>query len=379
MICGIICQGGVPGAGAATTWDPAKKHADITLSGGNLIATQTTTGNFRNVKSVAGSLTGKRYFECRLNAATTPAYVVVVGLGTVAASLSSAISSQGGSSYSCGLYADGNALNGPSGGVGTDTGKAIGVGEWAGLAVDFTAEKAWVRDATGWAGDPVAGTGNSFSFATIGLTLYAMVGGYTTGDEIEANFGASSFAYTIPSGFIAWGDGTGGGEEEGVSGSGALAVGAAVVSGDGEVAGIVSGSGALAAAAAAVAGDGDVTSGTPWTPADGGLGSSMSLWFDASGQRIGDAREQRHQPGQRQVRQRSAHHAGDQPAIRPMCRPTRMGSIRFHSTAAIICARRVAFRRPCRLRKRRSSLPMRRVPEQAAISTGPRTVPRSGA
>jgi hypothetical protein len=204
MICGIICQGGDPAAVVGgTTWNPSDKHADITLSGGDLIATQTTTGNYRNVRSILGHNTGKKYFECRLNAATSPADVIVIGLGTGSASLSTFISTSGGSSYSSGLAADGFAYNGPSGGIGVDTGKPISVAEWAGIAVDFAANKAWVRDATGWAGDPVAGTGNSFTLP--GNLLHAMVGGFTTGDQIEANFGASAFAYAVPSGFAAWG------------------------------------------------------------------------------------------------------------------------------------------------------------------------------
>ncbi len=199
-------NGDILTAQPTVTWNSADKHADITLSGGDLIATQTTSGNPRNVRGTfaynsGNAWTGKRYFEAQKNVSGNDALLAVIGVCRSGQSLTTLIGSAGGAGYGAALLANGDASEG---GATTATGKPVAAAEWAGMAVDFATGKAWVRDSTGWVGDPEAGTGNSFTIPTA-VDIYPCCGGGTTGDQITVNFGATAFQYAIPAGFEAWG------------------------------------------------------------------------------------------------------------------------------------------------------------------------------
>lgn len=71
---------------ASCTWNPADKHATITLSGGDLIATGTASSVWRGVRGTVSHTTGKYCFEikCRLN---TGSGFSMVGVGNATATL----------------------------------------------------------------------------------------------------------------------------------------------------------------------------------------------------------------------------------------------------------------------------------------------------
>ncbi len=81
---------------------------------------------------------------------------------------------------------------------------SISAGTYVGFAIDIDAGKIWVRDNSGYvSGDPAAGTTPKFTF-TAGTTIYIGWTGFDQNDAVTANFGASAFNYSIPSGFTAW-------------------------------------------------------------------------------------------------------------------------------------------------------------------------------
>jgi len=185
-----------PPAGTHVQWNPSDKHADIVLSNNNLTATHdgASADTWIVARATRAHSVGKYYFEQKWISG-----YVGMGLALASSTLSNFLGSAVGSA---GYYTDGNVW---VGGGSTATGAAIASDEWGGLAVDFDAGKAWVRNITGWIGDPEAGTGNTISFTPNSELFAACVLSLLAGaSEVTANFGGSAFAYTIPSGFIAW-------------------------------------------------------------------------------------------------------------------------------------------------------------------------------
>lgn len=190
--------------GSGTTLNPADKNADINLSGGNLTALNTVSENWHVARSTTSKNTGKRYFEGKFIAGAGDGWQIGIALSTN--SLTTYLGSQAGSAgWIPGngggrqLYANGSYLG--------SNGAGVTVGGFAGMAVDFSAGKGWVRtsNVAGWfgGGDPELGTTPSFTF-TPGATMFAAVAGYYNGSSVEINFGGSAFNMTAPIGYVAW-------------------------------------------------------------------------------------------------------------------------------------------------------------------------------
>jgi len=193
---------------ATTTWNPADKSASITLDGTNLIATRNSTNNnsYRSVRSVASNASGKKYFEYLW---TTAADQGLVGVGDNGAFLESYL---GSSTNSVGWFGtDGNVYRGgggPAAAIGT-----FGNGDRISIALDIGNGRIWFRKNGGnWnnngSADPATNVGG---IDVSGLTgpFYAAATLYSEGTPGTtygtANFGASTYAYTVPSGFSNWG------------------------------------------------------------------------------------------------------------------------------------------------------------------------------
>ena len=190
-----------------STWDSAALQGG-TLSNGNLTFTANTATSGIRAQSSLNS--GKRYFE--ITAGTLTA-TMALGVYNDTSTISSLSSSNGFAVTQTGSI----NINGLA------TGSTVGTlvaGDVLCFAVDLDAGLGWVRRgaAGNWNGNaganPATGTGG-LNIAAIhkggGLWLYPRVGLSSATGSVTANFGASSFAGTVPSGFSSgWETGTAG-------------------------------------------------------------------------------------------------------------------------------------------------------------------------
>lgn len=177
----------------ATTWNPADKHADITLANGNLRITS-ASATYRAVRATQSATAGKWYYEHTITAkgGGNP----VTGIGRAAAPLSNYV---GATTDSWGYSAGGDCWYNA---ISQAVYATYGAGSIIGVALDMGAGKIWFAKNGVWNGDPVAGTGQAFSSVT--GTVLPMVSTANTTDQLDTNFGAAGFTYAIPSGYQAW-------------------------------------------------------------------------------------------------------------------------------------------------------------------------------
>jgi hypothetical protein len=164
-------------------------YGTATLSDANLKINDTSTGGGAGYATIAVT-SGKFYYEF-----TPSAVGKTSGMGVTFASV-----------YSFGY--DGCYLN--NGSVSNTTGGSAATyasyttNDVIGVAFDADAGKVWFyKNGTIQAGDPVAGTGQAFTWAANSLVTatYAMDNSAGT-VGINANFGQRPFAYTPPTGFV---------------------------------------------------------------------------------------------------------------------------------------------------------------------------------
>ncbi len=179
----------------ATTWNPADKHANITLSNGDLTAATTNTA-WESVRSILGVSSGKYYWEVTIDVSADPNFMI--GAGTASATLSN----------HPGYDANGYGYNAANGNKYLNNspvayGDSYTTNDVVSVALDLDNGKIWWGKNGTWqaSGDPAAGTNEAYS--GLSGTFYAMVGLYFSGNEVTANFGASAFTYTVPTGFNA--------------------------------------------------------------------------------------------------------------------------------------------------------------------------------
>jgi len=180
-------------------WNSLDKTTSITLSNNNLTATSTAGSAW--VRSVTGRSSGKYYYEGTLN--NTWNGNSGIGLTTSTSTpTSGAISTPfTGASGFGGCYVNGVS----SGNLGS-----LVSGNIVGIAADLTASLIWLRvsPSGNWNGsgtaNPATGTGG-ISFSALTGVLFPVFAAYASPDAVTANFGASAFSGTIPSGFTAWG------------------------------------------------------------------------------------------------------------------------------------------------------------------------------
>ena len=193
----IVAAAGI----TSDTFNPSDKGPNIALSNGGLTATSTIEWvepgpAYETVRGHGSHVSGKHYFE---QAITTVDGDPAVGLCTGSAPTTGWLGELGGLQWSVGywlggvFFVEGQPIDAPN----------IAVGEWIGFAVDLDVGKIWTCTTAGWVGDPVAGTGNQIGF-TPGLRLFAAATTWIAGDQATANFGATAFAYAVPSGFARW-------------------------------------------------------------------------------------------------------------------------------------------------------------------------------
>lgn len=167
-----------------TTWDPAKKSAGVTLSGGNLVA---TCNNAATVLSVVGKSSGKWYWEYRPGA-------VFMSLGIQ--------KNSGGYEQFLGANVNGWGYRGSSSSIMNDnTFIQSGLASYTAGDVISIALNLDTNQITWRKNDVVQGVAQTIAAGT----WFAAVSGVVSGgaQSVTANFGASAFTYTPPAGFNA--------------------------------------------------------------------------------------------------------------------------------------------------------------------------------
>jgi hypothetical protein len=182
-----------------TTLDPAQKNASLTLSNGNL----TATGLNQNAPMLSRTtqqipVGGKVYAEMHYDSAT---HIGGMCFGVCNSSQSmtnftfpGSGNSNGGGFQSNGLYPGGIYY-----------GRDEAVGDTYMLAVyrtDATHAKFWVGNGGSWRSgeDPATNTGG----ITVTISECYGFAGVKRDEALAANFGASAFTYTPPTGFTKW-------------------------------------------------------------------------------------------------------------------------------------------------------------------------------
>jgi hypothetical protein len=177
----------------AWTWNPSDKSGNITLSNGNLTAASNVS-ECSGARCTSYKSSGKWYWEITLGTATTTG-PLDLGVGTSSTSLGARVGSS--------ATGWGWQLNGYYGHNDVFTANGIAAptsGDIVSVALDLDNGKIWFGKNGTWngSGDPAAGTNEAFSGVT--GNLYPIIVQYHN-NSWTANFGASAFTYTVPTGF----------------------------------------------------------------------------------------------------------------------------------------------------------------------------------
>lgn len=189
MQCGLQSRRVTVAARVYATWNPSDKDSNVSLSGGDLTAIG-TIGSFRSVRATISKSSGKHYFEIlNINPSTC-----VFGYFPGSAGLTIYPGDQDGQGF------DGTRYY-PTGQVGT-TYTSITSGDRLMFAYDLDNGRAFIGKNGSWlnSGDPVGGTGSIFP--SISGAIFPAIA-VTTSRTATANFGASAFTYSPPSGYNA--------------------------------------------------------------------------------------------------------------------------------------------------------------------------------
>jgi hypothetical protein len=170
------------------TWDPAKKGSSMTLSNGNL--TSTITGStWQSALATIGKSSGKWYWEIKFEG-TQGGTDLIGGVGLSTITLASYLGSDA-NGYS---YYNGSPGIKINNGTQTNVNTTFTVNDVIGYKLDMD-------------GGSLAVQKNGIDVATLftGLsgTFYPAYSQINTGNQLTVNFGATAFAYTVPSGFNA--------------------------------------------------------------------------------------------------------------------------------------------------------------------------------
>ncbi len=198
---------GQGGAVATTTWNSADKHADLSLSGGDLTVTA-TAGGFRGIRAIASQSSGKFYYENHPTTTDTPG-LSMTGVADASYVLTDFVGADNSAFHSIGFAGDGNVYY--HGGVLT-TIQTWANNDYIAVAVDLTAELIWFRTISGgtpsnWnnngAADPATGA-NGLDISAMTGPLFPAQSTFGNGDVATANFGGSAYQATVPSGYGNW-------------------------------------------------------------------------------------------------------------------------------------------------------------------------------
>ena len=198
-------SGAVWGAPTVTTWDTATA-AGVTLSGGNLVATNTgTTSTDQGARVATAAVNGKYYLEdtyTTLSVGASSNSNYGVGIGAIGSTYFDIVNATTG----CMTFRSGSIYSN-----GSSTGINFGnraQGDVIGVAVDLDNRKIWFRIAPSgnWNNSGTANPATNVGGVTIpagAMVPSCTFGGPlgTAGQTQTVNFGASAFVGAVPSGF----------------------------------------------------------------------------------------------------------------------------------------------------------------------------------
>lgn len=174
------------------TWNPNDKAAGITLTYNNLTAEWIGGSSWDAVRSTLSRSSGKWYWEVKVDASGDTNFMI--GIGTHLETLTYPGDTTAGYGY---YGANGNKYHDTAAGYGV----SYTTNDIIGVALDLDNGKIWWAKNNAWqaSGNPASGTNPAYT-GVVG-EFYAMIGLLVAGNRIIANFGASSFTYTPPTGF----------------------------------------------------------------------------------------------------------------------------------------------------------------------------------
>lgn len=169
------------------TWNPSDKHANITLSNGDLTVTSGVSNAHKGVRSTISKTTGKWYWEITVGTkGVNDGLAEGVADGTHALTTEIGYSSVSESYLSQGYKVKNSA---ETAGLATYTAGAV-----IGMALDAgTGDIEWFKNNVSQGGYTPGITG----------TLFAATNVYDVNDAATANFGATALTYTPPAGYNA--------------------------------------------------------------------------------------------------------------------------------------------------------------------------------
>jgi hypothetical protein len=198
----------------ATTWDPANTGGLLALSAGNMVATSSAgsgTVNSAVRATTAISATIKQYFEVTVSGTLGQYYSVGVMNGSAA--LNANVGATNGADWVnkfasptiSRVYLNAIAQTGSY--------PPLASAQVLRVAVDRSANRVWwainnvIWGSTVWMGsgatndDPATGTGG-LNITSVTGTVFPAFSSAWTGDIATVNFGATAFAFAVPSGFV---------------------------------------------------------------------------------------------------------------------------------------------------------------------------------
>jgi hypothetical protein len=191
--------------------DPSNKHANVTLSNGNLTATLNTATTYASSYATgSGKSTGQYYFEVTLTSINPDKDGVGIANateGTTGNYIAQTTNSVGW------RYAGGPTYSIAMGGILLAV-QNLTAGDTIAIAVDLTTKRMWVRSSsvTNWNNDVIGNQNPAVGSQVGGADFSAINAGpywpYITQENTPcvytANFGATAYAFAVPSGYSNW-------------------------------------------------------------------------------------------------------------------------------------------------------------------------------
>lgn len=181
------------------TWNGSDKDSTIALSGGNLIATH-SSANAGSVRADTSMASGKWYWECTVGSGVASWYC---GIAKSTASLTAV---PGGDADGWSYTQGGGGFSKFNNATFAAYGNTFTDGDIIGFALDLTAGAIWCSKNNSWQNSATqaeieAGDTTHAMYASLSGTFYPAFGSGADAQVCTANFGASAFSGTVPSGF----------------------------------------------------------------------------------------------------------------------------------------------------------------------------------